>query len=144
MKDVVVKIETARFCRTLGTLLKSGVPMLQALNNSRDVVSNRVIATALESLSRGAKEGKGLSAPMAAAGIFPQLALSMIKVGEETGQLDTMLLKVAATYEKSLKEAIKRFMGLLEPVIILTMALIIGFIVVSVFMAIYGIMDLPI
>lgn len=144
MKDVVVKIETARFCRTLGTLLKSGVPLLQALNNSKDVVSNQAVVAALESLSRGAKEGKGLAGPLAAAKIFPQLALSMIRVGEETGQLDTMLLKVATTYEKSLREAIRRFMGLLEPLIIITMALIIGFIVVSVFMAIFSILELPI
>lgn len=144
MRDVVIKIETARFCRTLGTLLKSGVPLLQALNNSRDVVSNRVVASALEILSRGAKEGKGLGGPLATAKIFPQLALSMIRVGEETGQLDTMLLKVATTYEKSLREAIRRFMGLLEPLIIITMALIIGFIVVSVFMAIFSILELPI
>jgi general secretion pathway protein F len=144
MRDVVIKIETERFCRTLGTLLKSGVPLLQALNNSREVVGNRAVAAALESLSRGAKEGKGLAGPLAAAKIFPQLALSMIRVGEETGQLDTMLLKVATTYEKSLREAIRRFMGLLEPLIIITMALIIGFIVVSVFMAIFSILDLPI
>ena len=144
MRDVVIKIETERFCRTLGTLLKSGVPLLQALNNSREVVGNRAVAAALESLSQGAKEGKGLAGPLAAAKIFPQLALSMIRVGEETGQLDTMLLKVATTYEKGLREAIRRFMGLLEPLIIITMALIIGFIVVSVFMAIFSILDLPI
>ncbi|MGO9379896.1 MAG: type II secretion system F family protein [Dissulfurispiraceae bacterium] len=143
MKDVVVKIETARFCRTLGTLLKSGVPLIQALNNSRDVVNNRVVATALESLTRGAKEGKGLGGPLTAAKIFPPLALSMIRVGEETGQLDTMLLKVATTYEKSLKEAIRRLMGLLEPMVIIVMALIIGFIVVSVFTAIFSVLDLP-
>jgi general secretion pathway protein F len=143
MGDVITKIETARFCRTLGTLLKSGVPLLQALNNARDVISNRAIAIALESLSKGAKEGKGLAAPLASAKIFPQLALSMVKVGEETGQLDTMLLKVATTYEKSLREAIKRFMGLLEPMIIIAMALIIGFIVLSVFMAIFSILEVP-
>jgi general secretion pathway protein F len=143
MGDVITKIETARFCRTLGTLLKSGVPLLQALNNARDVISNRAIAVALEGLPKGAKEGKGLAAPLAGAKIFPQLALSMVKVGEETGQLDTMLLKVATTYEKSLKEAIKRFMGLLEPMIIIAMALIIGFIVLSVFMAIFSILELP-
>jgi general secretion pathway protein F len=143
MGDVIIKIETARFCRTLGTLLKSGVPLLQALNNARDVISNRAIALALEGLPKGAKEGKGLAAPLAGAKIFPQLALSMVKVGEETGQLDTMLLKVATTYEKSLREAIKRFMGLLEPMIIIAMALIIGFIVLSVFMAIFSILELP-
>ncbi len=144
MGDVITKLETARFCRTLGTLLKSGVPLLQALNNAKDVVSNQAVAGALEDLARGAKEGKGLAGPLAAAKIFPPLAMSMVKVGEETGQLDTMLLKVATTYEKTLREAIKRFMGLLEPMIIIVMALIIGFIVLSVFMAIFSVLELPI
>jgi general secretion pathway protein F len=144
MRDVIVKLETARFCRTLGTLLKSGVPMLQALNNSTDVVGNRIIASALAALHKGAKEGKGLAEPLVAANIFPPLAISMIRVGEETGQLDNMLIKVAATYEKSLREAIKRFMNLLEPMIIIAMALIIGFIVMSVFMAIFSIYELPV
>ena len=143
MKDIVQKLETARFCRTLGTLLKSGVPLLQALNNAKDIVSNRVIASAIDAVSSGAKEGKGIAAPLAATKVFPQLALSMIKVGEETGQLDTMLIKVASTYEKSLNVAIKRFVTLLEPMMILTMGLIIGFIVVAMLMAIFSISDLP-
>ena len=99
--DVVRKLETARFCRTLGTLLRSGVSFLQALNNSKDVINNQVIASALDNVSKGAKEGKGIAAPLAEANVLPALALSMIKVGEETGQLDTMLLKVATAYEKS-------------------------------------------
>jgi general secretion pathway protein F len=144
MRDVVIKLEAARFCRTLGTLLKSGVPLLQALNNSTDIVGNRVVASRLKDLYKGAKEGKGFAEPLASANIFPPLAISMIKVGEETGQLDTMLLKVASTYEKSLREAIRRFMNLLGPVIIIIMAGIIGFIVVSVFMAMFSMFDLPI
>jgi len=144
MRDVIIKLETARFCRTLGTLLKSGVPLLQALNNSTDVVGNRAVAGALERLHKGAKEGKGLAEPLAALHILPPLAISMIRVGEETGQLDNMLIKVAATYEKSLREAIKRFMNLLEPAIIIGMALIIGFIVLSVFTAIFSIFELPV
>lgn len=143
MKDIVQKLETARFCRTLGTLLKSGVPLLQALNNAKDIVSNRVIASAIDTVSAGAKEGKGIAAPLADTKVFPQLALSMIKVGEETGQLDTMLMKVASTYEKSLNVAIKRFVTLLEPMMILAMGLIIGFIVVAMLMAIFSITDLP-
>jgi general secretion pathway protein F len=141
--DVVTKIETARFTRTLGTLLKSGVPLLQALSNSKDVVSNQIIASAIDKVSKGAKEGKGIAAPLVDAGVFPALALSMIKVGEETGQLDTMLLKVATTYEKSLRLAVKRFVGFLEPAMILGMGLIIGFIVVSMLMAIFSITELP-
>ena len=141
--DVIRKLETARFCRTLGTLIKSGVPLLQALNNAKEVLTNQVIASAIDNVSKGTKEGKGLAVPLSETRVFPQLALSMIKVGEETGQLDTMLLKVATTYEKSLREALKRLMGLLEPVMILTMGLVIGFIVVSMLMAIFSITDLP-
>jgi general secretion pathway protein F len=144
MRDVIIKLEAARFCRTLGTLLKSGVPLLQALNNSMDIVGNRAVTAKLKDLYKGAKEGKGFAEPLASAKVFPPLAISMIRVGEETGQLDTMLLKVASTYEKSLREAIKRFMNLLGPIIIIIMAMIIGFIVISVFMAMFSIFDLPI
>jgi general secretion pathway protein F len=143
MGDVIKKLETARFCRTLGTLLKSGVPLLQALNNSRDIISNRVIAAAVDSVSAGAKEGKGIAVPLSETHVFPQLALSMIKVGEETGQLDAMLIKVASTYEKSLNVAIKRLVNFLEPVMILIMGIIIGFIVISMLLAIFSIVDLP-
>jgi len=143
LRDVVSKLETARFCRTMGTLIKSGVPFLQALQNSKDVIGNRVIAGAIAVVAKDVKEGKGIAAPLTDAKVFPRLALSMIKVGEETGQLDTMLLKVATTYEKSLKDSVKRFMGLLEPAIILTMGLVIAFIVVSMLVAIFGILELP-
>ena len=141
--DVIVKLEIARFCRTLGTLLKSGVPLLQALINSRDVTTNLVISEALEKIMKEAKEGKGIAVPLANTGIFPPLALSMIKVGEETGQMEDMLIKVAVTYEKSLKETIKRFVSLLGPIMILVLALIIGFIVVSMLLAIFSITDMP-
>jgi general secretion pathway protein F len=143
MFDVVRKLETARFCRTLGTLLRSGVPLLQALENARDVIENRAIASAIADVSRGAKEGKGIAAPLAEANVFPPLALSMIRVGEETGQLDEMLLKVADSYEKSLKQAVRRFISLLEPVLILIMGVVIGFIVVSMLMAVFSITELP-
>lgn len=141
--EVITKIETARFSRTLGTLLKSGVPLLQALNNSKDVIGNQVIASAIDRVSKGAKEGKGIAVPLNDAHVFPPLALSMIKVGEETGQLDVMLMKVASTYEKSLRIAVKRFVSILEPLMILGMGLIIGFIVVSMLMAIFSITELP-
>lgn len=141
--DVVRKLEAARFSRTLGTLLRSGVSLLQALNNAKDVVGNRVIASSIDAVSKGAKEGRGIAGPLAEAKVLPPLALSMIQVGEETGQLDTMLLKIAATYEKSLKESVKRFISLLEPILILGMGFIIGFIVISMLMAIFSITELP-
>jgi general secretion pathway protein F len=142
MGDILRKLETARFCRTLGTLLKSGVPLLQALNNARDVISNQVIASSIDIVSEGVKQGKGISIPLSNVNVFPPLALSMIKVGEETGQLDSMLMKVATTYEKSLNTAIKRFVSLLEPVMIVIMGLIIGFIVFSMLIAIFSITEL--
>ena len=142
--DVVRKLETARFCRTLGTLLHSGVSFMQALHNSKDVIGNQAMASGLNGVVKGAKEGEGLAAPLARSGVFPPLALSMIKVGEETGQLDAMLIRVAVAYEKSLREAVKRFLGFIEPAMILIMGLVIGFIVISMLMAIFSITDLPI
>jgi len=143
MEDVIRKLETARFCRTLGTLLRSGVSILAALNNSKDVISNQVIASQIDAVLKGVKEGKGIAGPLSEAKVLPPLALSMMKVGEETGQLDSMLIKVANAYEKSLREAVKRFMGVLEPAIILGMGLVIGFIVISMLVAIFSITDLP-
>ncbi len=140
--DVVTKLETARFCRTLGTLLQSGVSFLEALRNAKDVVSNQVIASTLDEVARGAKEGRGIAEPLSRAAVLPALALSMIRVGEETGQLDTMLLKVATTYEKSLREAVKRFIGFVEPAMILIMGLVIGFIVISMLMAIFSMTEI--
>jgi len=143
MGDVIRKLETARFTRTLGTLLKSGVPLLQALKNSKDIINNQIIASTIDTVAKGAKEGKGIAGPLSHANVFPPLALSMIQVGEETGQLDTMLLKVADTYEKSLRTAMKRFIGFLEPALILGMGLIIGFIVLSMLMGIFSMTDMP-
>lgn len=141
--DIIQKLETARFCRTLGTLLKSGVPLLQALANAKDVITNRIIASAIDGVLKGAKEGKGIAVPLSDTHVFPPLALSMIKVGEETGQLDSMLIKVASTYERSLRVAVKRFVSLFEPAVILGMGLIIGFIVISMLMAIFSMTELP-
>ena len=143
MGDVILKLETARFCRTLGALLRSGVPLLKAVKNAKDIIGNYVISSALNKISTGIKEGQGIARPLSDAQIFPHLALSMIKVGEETGQLDTMLLKIADTYEKSLKVSVKKFVVFLEPVLILGMGLLTGFIVMSMLMAIFSITDIP-
>ncbi len=141
--DIVTKLETTRFCRTLGTLTKSGVPLLQALKNVQEVVGNSIIRDSINKVIKGAKEGQGISGPITASGVFPPLAVSMIKVGEETGRLDVMLLKIAETYEKDLKTTIKRFINLLEPAMILIMAVVVGFIVMSMFFAIFSINELP-
>ncbi|MBU0484150.1 MAG: type II secretion system F family protein [Proteobacteria bacterium] len=141
--DLTRKIEVARFSRTLGTLVHSGVPILQALDLVRNILTNRVIAEALEKVHRRVKEGEKLAGPLADIGVFPALAIQMIMVGEETGRLDAMLLRVADNYEKIVRNLIKQFIGMLEPVMILAMGLLIGFIVITMLMAIFSINDLP-
>ncbi len=144
MREIIQKLETARFCRPLGTLVSGGVPLLQGLNNSQEVIGNRVFARALEGVAQGVKEGRGLAYSLSLAGVFPALALSMVKVGEETGRLNELLVKVAYDYEKDLRVAIKRFINFLEPALILGMGLIIGFIVLSMLWAVLSITELPI
>jgi len=141
--DIIRKAEVARLCRTLGTLLRSGVPVLGALAVIKEMVSNRVLAIAVERLGDGVKRGAGLSAPMQESGVFPPLALHMVRVGEETGRLEEMLLKVADTFEAEVRSAVKRFITLLEPGIIVTMAILVGFIVVAIAMAILSINEIP-
>lgn len=141
--DLVKKIEVARFARTLGTLTKSGVPILQALSLVKDVMGNQVIARSMEEVYDRVKEGERLSKPLHDMGIFPSLAIQMITVGEETGRLDSMLLRVAENYEKVVRNLVKRFISLLEPAMILAMGLVVGFIVISMLMAIFSMNDMP-
>ncbi len=107
------------------------------------IIGNRVIAHALERIHERVKEGDRLSKPLEEAGIFPSLAIQMITVGEETGRLDEMLLKVAESYEKVVKNMVKRMISFLEPAMILVMGLVVGFIVVSMLLAIFSVNELP-
>ncbi|MBI4589636.1 MAG: type II secretion system F family protein [Candidatus Rokubacteria bacterium] len=141
--EVIRKAEVARFCRTLGTLLRSGVPVLGALAVVKEMVSNRLLSLAVERLGDGVKRGAGLSGPMGESGVFPPLALHMVRVGEETGRLEDMLLKVSDTFEADVRSRVKRLIGLLEPSIILIMGLLVGFIVVAMLMAIFSINEIP-
>lgn len=142
LSDLILKIEVARFSRTLGTLINSGVPLLGALTIVKEVIKNVVVSNSISDISKGAKEGKGVSAPMRVVGIFPSLAMHMIRVGEETGKLDEMLIRVADTYDEEVQNTTKRFISALEPVLILVMALLVGFIVLSLIWAILGINDI--
>ena len=141
--DLARKIEVGRFARTLGTLLRSGVPLLAALGVARDVAGNRVIARALGAVQEGAKKGDGLARPMAETGAFPALAIHMVRVGEETGRIEDMLDRVAGTYETEIRAAVRRFIALLEPVIILGLGLVVLAIVLSILLAILSINELP-
>ncbi len=140
---LVKSVEAARFTRTLGTLINSGVPILQALRLVQEIITNRLIAGELETVYHRVKEGDSLSAPLLQADIFPPLAVQMISVGEQTGKLDEMLLRVAENYEKMVRNMIKRFVSLLEPVMILAMGLMVGFIVISMLLAVFSMNDVP-
>ena len=141
--ELVKKSEVARFARTLGTLTRSGVPILQALVLVKDIMGNRVIATSMEEVYDRVKEGERLSRPLSDSRIFPSLAIQMITVGEETGKLDSMLLRVAENYEKMVKDMVKRFISFLEPAMILAMGLVVGFVVISMLMAIFSMNEMP-
>jgi general secretion pathway protein F len=140
--DLVGKIETARLTRTLGTLLSNGVPLLSALSIARNVISNTVLRQDLAEAASQVKTGGGLARNLAKGGRFPRLALQMISVGEETGRLDDMLIKVADSYDLEVRNTIDRLMSIFTPVVTLLLAVLIGTIVMSVLVAILSINDL--
>ena len=141
--DLIKKIEVARFARTLGTLLQSGVSILPAFNLVKEISQNRAISRSIAHVHDRLREGKGISRSLEETGVFPLLAIHMIGVGEETGRLDEMLLKVAQTYEESVQTALKRFVSLLEPLVIVIMGGVVFFIVISILLAIFSINQIP-
>ena len=140
---LALKIETARFTRTLGTMLKSGVPVMGALAVVGDMMTNQAIGRAVARLSDGVKRGGTIAAGMQEQARFPALAIHMVRVGEETGRLEEMLLKVAETFETDVRIELRRVVGLLGPVIILSMGVLVAFIVVAMLLAIFSINEIP-
>ena len=139
--QLLQKREVGRFARTLGTLLKSGVPLLQALELVEEVVGNQVIRHSLKDVRSGIREGQGIAGPLGESGVFPSLALQMVSVGEETGRLDEMLMQVAEYYERDTQTQLRRLTSLVEPVLILTMGLIVGFVVIAMLLGVFSIND---
>jgi len=137
-------LEVSRFARTLGTLLKSGVPILQALDLVKEIISNTVISSVLTTVYNRVKEGDRLSKPLENTGYFPAMAIQMITVGEETGRLEEMLLRIADNYEKTLKNLTKKLIGFIEPAMILFMGVVVAFIVISILMAVFSMNEIPI
>jgi len=131
------KMAVARFSRTLGTLLESGVPLLASLEIVRNIVGNALIGDAIRQAGNDVREGQSLSAPLARSGLFPAIAVEMISVGEQSGNLEPMLYRIADAYEKEVESSITTLTSLLEPVMILVMGLIVGFIVVSILLPIF-------
>ena len=127
---------------TLGTLLHNGVTLLHALNIAQEGLGNRAMAAGLGPVISGLKSGSGLAGPLAKANILPPLAIHMLQVGEESGQMDTMLFRVAELYERETDRSIKRMLALLEPALILGLGVLIGGIIMSILLAIVSINQL--
>jgi len=140
--DLIKKVEVERFARTLGTLLQSGVSILPALILVKEISQNEAISRSIAHVHDQLREGKGMSRALEETGVFPPLAVHMIGVGEETGRLDEMLIKVADTYEENVRTAVKRVVSLLEPLILLIMGAVVGFIVLSILLAITSITEI--
>ncbi|MBU1888166.1 MAG: type II secretion system F family protein, partial [Candidatus Omnitrophica bacterium] len=132
----------ARFSRTLGTLLTSGVPILNALETVKDTIGNEFIAHAVLEVRDSIKEGESVSGPMDASKAFPPLVVKMVNIGEETGQLDKMLIQIADNFEEEVDVAIGGLTSLLEPILIVFMGLVVGFIVISMFMPLFSLAKL--
>jgi type IV pilus assembly protein PilC len=139
--DLTRKTAISRFSRTLGTLVTSGVPILQALNITRDTAGNAVIANAISRVHDSVKEGESIVQPLEASRAFPPMVISMIDVGEETGQLPEMLLKIANVYDDEVDNSVAGLTAALEPIMIVFLALIVGTIVIALFMPLISIIQ---
>jgi len=139
--NLIRKSAISRFSRTLGTLVTSGVPILQALNITRDTAGNTVISGAIQNVHDSVKEGESIVAPLEKSGVFPPMVISMIDVGEETGQLPEMLLKVADVYDDEVDNTVAGLTSLLEPIMIVFLAVVVGTIVIALFLPLISIIS---
>lgn len=134
---ILKKVAVAKFTRTFGTLVKSGVPILQALETVAKTAGNRVIEIAIMSAREAVKEGERIAVPLKKANIFPPMVVQMVAIGEETGNLDAMLTKIADFYDQEVDNAVKALTSMIEPIIIVVMGLVIGFIVIAMFLPMF-------
>jgi general secretion pathway protein F len=140
--DLVAKVEVARLARTLGTLLANGVTLLAGLSIVKDTMTNTVLAQALDGVITRLREGKGFGRPLVETGLYPRLATQMILVGEESGQLEEMLNRVADVYDREVAMSVRRFLAVLEPVLIVGLAVMVICIVLSIWLGIIGMTEL--
>lgn len=137
--DALRKAETARFARSMATLVANSVPLVQSILIARNIVSNRMMSTSLDAVAQGVKRGEGIAAPLRRTSQFPALAGHLLLVGEETGSLDAMFLRMAEIYESETRAAIKRFTALFEPLVILIMGIIVGALILTMLLGITSI-----
>ncbi|EGV52485.1 general secretion pathway protein GspF [Candidatus Endoriftia persephone str. Guaymas] len=142
--ELITKMEVAVFSRTLGTLLQNGIPMVKAMGIVRETLQNRVIADSMDGVINGLKEGARLTTQLKKAGCFPEFSVQMIGVGEESGELEQMLLHIAEIYDKEVNRSIKQSLAILEPMLILFLGVIVAGVIMSILVAIMGINQLVI
>ncbi|HMP90096.1 MAG TPA: type II secretion system F family protein [Kiritimatiellia bacterium] len=137
--NLIRKTVVGRFTRTLGTLMASGVPVLQALNIVRDTAGNEVVAKAVSQIHDAVKEGENMAPPIEASGVFPPMVVSMVQVGEETGELPEMLMKIADSYDDEVDNAVAGLTSVIEPLLIVFLAVVVGTIVIALFLPLISI-----
>ncbi len=138
---LIQKTSIARFTRTLGTLVSSGVPILQALNITKDTVGNHVVSQAIMKVHDSVKEGESVVVPLESSMLFPPMVISMVRVGEETGRLPDMLIKIADVYEEEVDNAVSALTSMLEPIMIVFLAIVVGVIVIALFLPLVSIIE---
>jgi len=140
--STILKVQIGRLARTLGTLIASAVPLIQAVRIVQEIATNQIVSEAISKIADGAKRGLGVSKPMQEAGVFPDLAVHLVEVGEETGRLDAMLLQLGDIYDKDVRTSVRSLTSVFEPAIILVMGVIVGSVVLSMLMAIFSINEI--
>jgi type IV pilus assembly protein PilC len=138
---IIRKVSISRFARTLGTLISSGVPVLQALTIVRETAGNAIVADAVQDVHECVKEGGAISPPLRASGIFPGTVVGMIDIGEQSGALPEMLGKIADNYDEEVDNAVAGMISLLEPIMIVILAVAVGSIVIAMFLPILDVID---
>jgi type IV pilus assembly protein PilC len=138
---VFTKVAISRFTRTLGTLVSSGVPILQALTIVKETSGNVIIAKAVSDVHESVKEGETITAPLEASRVFPPMVISMVDVGEQTGALPEMLMKIADNYDEEVDNAVAAMTSLLEPIMIVFLAVVVGSIVIAMFLPLITLME---
>ncbi|HQN80910.1 MAG TPA: type II secretion system F family protein, partial [Kiritimatiellia bacterium] len=136
---LISKNSISRFTRTLGTLMSAGVPVLQALNIVKETVGNEVISRAVATIHDAVKEGENMAPPIASSKVFPPMVISMVEVGEETGALPDMLMKIADSYDDDVDNAVAAMTSIIEPLLIIFLAVVVGTIVIALFMPLVSI-----
>jgi len=139
VRELVQRVEVARLSRTLGTLSQNGVPLLEALRITTATLTNQIMADGLMAAAESLRAGRGLATPLAESGLFPPLALQLVRLGEETGELQPMLHKIADIYDAEVRTAVQRLLAIMEPLLIVTIGVLVAGIIVSILVAILGV-----